>query len=40
MINKINLVKNIGSFEENTEIAFVMDKMNIFYGLNATGKTT
>ena len=24
----------------NTEISFVMDKMNIFYGLNATGKTT
>ena len=40
MINKIKLVNNIGSFEPDTEITFVMDKMNIFYGLNATGKTT
>ena len=40
MINKIDLVKNVGSFESNIEIKFVMDKMNIFYGLNATGKTT
>lgn len=40
MINKIKLVNNIGSFEPDTEITFVTDKMNIFYGLNATGKTT
>ena len=40
MINKIKLTKNIGNFEQNTEIVFSLEKMNIFYGLNATGKTT
>ena len=40
MINKIKLIKNIGNFEQNTEIVFESEKMNIFYGLNATGKTT
>ena len=40
MIKKIKLINNIGNFEQNVEIPFTMEKMNIFYGLNATGKTT